>query len=365
MFALPLLAPYVKKTSEPVSYQATTTPQRILEKLEKIAPTIPTIKIPVINNQVPAREKTKNVESAVANLKPETAILPPPTPPNIPELNKKVRESLVNILCSTNFSPFKTITATGVIIDPRGVIITNAHVGQYFLLQNYAGTNSIDCVIRVVSPAKPKYLGNLIFISPKWIEKNKNNLKEENPLGTGENDFALIMLNKKTNGERLTEKFSYLEIETEDSNIDRDKKIDHITAGYPAGFLGATAVEKDLYIASAVSRIQEIFTFQETTVDLVSLGGNIVAQKGSSGGAVFSSDKKRLLGLIVTTTDAKTTDERDLRAITLSHVNRSMKESSGKGIKEYLSGNLDETLSLFNKDEFPYLSKILKDILSK
>ncbi len=359
LFGLPFLAPYIKKAAEPVPYQATETPLPILEKLGKITPTI---KIPVIDKETPAKEKIKNIENALATLRPETSTA---TPPNIPETNLKVRESTVNILCSTNFSPFKAITATGVIIDPRGVIITNAHVGQYFLLKNYAGPNSIDCVVRTGSPARPKYRGDLIFISPKWIEKNKNNLKEETPLGTGENDFAFIVINKKINGEKLAEKFPHLEPETEDSNIDREKKVDHIVAGYPAGFLGASAVEQNLYTASAVSKIQEIFTFQETTVDLVSLGGNVVAQKGSSGGAVFSSDKNKLLGLIVTTTDAKTTGERDLRAITLSHVNRSLSDSTGKGIKGYLSANLDETLSLFNKNSFPQLSQILKDVLSK
>ena len=47
------------------------------------------------------------------------------------ELNLKARRALVNILCTTKrgglFSP---ISGSGVFIDPRGVILTNAHVGQ-------------------------------------------------------------------------------------------------------------------------------------------------------------------------------------------------------------------------------------------
>lgn len=312
------------------------------------------------------KNKIKETVTSESTLKPQPDVIPTVLNQiNISALNTKVRESVVNIICSTNFSPFKITTSTGVIIDSRGVILTNAHAAQYFLLKNYAGSNSIDCVIRSGSPARPNYRGELIFISPEWIEKNRNNLKEETPLGTGENDFALILINKKINGEKITGKFPALEIETADSNIDLEKRVDHIVAGYPAGFLGGATIERDLYIASAVSRIQEIFTFQETTVDLVSLGGNVVAQKGSSGGPVFSSDKNRLVGLIVTTTDAKTTGERDLRAITLSHVDRSLSDSTGKGIKAYLSANLDETLSLFNKNSYPQLSQILKEVLSK
>lgn len=284
--------------------------------------------------------------------------------PNLNDLNSLVRESVVNIFCTTNFGDaLRAITATGVIIDPRGVVLTNAHVGQYYLLRNYAGPNSIDCVIRTGSPAKPAYRGELIFISPKWVEDNKENLKAQEPLGTGENDFALIYINKNIDSTEATSTFPALDTITDDVSIDRSGLIDHVVAGYPASLLGSIEIAKNLYAYSAISRLKQVFTFDETTVDLISVGGNVVAQRGASGGAVVSSLNKKLVGLIVTTTDATTTADRDLRAITLSHIERAMRLETGKSLRGYLSGDLNAVLSNFNATLFPTLSNILRNVL--
>src|SRR3989344_8595044 len=49
------------------------------------------------------------------------------------EINRKTREALVNIICtSRRGGAFNLISGSGVVIDPRGVILTNAHLGQYF-----------------------------------------------------------------------------------------------------------------------------------------------------------------------------------------------------------------------------------------
>jgi S1-C subfamily serine protease len=357
----------VKKAGEPIAYDTlsgTTTEKKSEIPLQKTKPT--SIEATPIKT---SPEEEKKVSTPVISSEPPKAgtasssSLSLQSGTNISDLNTKVRQSLVNILCTTNVPPFKAITATGVIIDPRGVILTNAHVAEYYLLKDYAGPNSIDCVIRTGSPASPSYQGELLFISPKWVEDNKNSIKEETPLGTGENDFALIFITKKIDSTLSTGTFPFLPLGTSDSDIDQKMEIDHVIAGYPAGFLGATEIERGLYIASAVGRIKQIFTFKETTVDLVSLGGSVVAQKGASGGAVVSSENGKLVGIIVTTTNAETTGERDLRAITLSHIERSMKETTGVGIKEYLSGDLDRTISLFNNTLYPYLSGILKSVL--
>lgn len=283
---------------------------------------------------------------------------------NLSELNTEVRKSIVNILCTTKGNPLRAISGTGVIIDSRGVILTNAHIGQYYLLKEYAGPDSVTCAIRTGSPARLAYQSELLFISPLWIGDNRNNIKEENPLGTGENDFALVAITKKIDGSPIQESFIALDIDTEDNDIDREQIISHVVAGYPAGFLGGAEIERELYMASAIATIREVFTFKETTIDLIALGGNIVAQKGASGGAIVSSKNKKLVGLIVTTTDAETTGERDLRAITLAHIERSMREQSGSGIREYLKGNLNETAATFERTIFPTLTQILKNVLT-
>lgn len=355
------LSTKTKTLNTPLSYDRTATTS-IKTNTTTTSKNVPATTSPSTTKPITVKKPTATPTTQTIQI-PVATPLPQAMSSSTAEVNTEVRKSLVNILCMTTFNPLKAITGTGVIIDPRGIILTNAHVAQYYLLKNYAGPNSIDCFIRTGSPAVEKYRAELLFISPLWVEENKNNLKEENPLGTGENDFALLLITKNVTGTPLTDTFQALDIETSDSNIDRKQSIDHVVAGYPAGFLGISAVERDLYTASAVARIQEIFTFDTTTVDLMAVGGNVVAQKGASGGAVVSTKDKKLVGLIVTTTDAKTTGERDLRAITLSHVERSLRTSTGKGIKEYVSGNVNETLRAFQDSTFVYLAGILKNVL--
>src|SRR3989344_433294 len=98
--------------------------------------------------------------------------------------------TVVNILClaDTN-SKLNSTTGSGVIIDKKGVILTNAHIAQYFLLPR-----EVACVIRTGSPARATYRAELIYLPPKWIEKNYTNITLEEPTGTGEDDYALLQI---------------------------------------------------------------------------------------------------------------------------------------------------------------------------
>src|SRR3989338_2839263 len=70
-------------------------------------------------------------------------------------INQKTREALVNIFCVTKSGGiFKPASGSGIIIDKRGIILTNAHVAQYFLLKDYLEQNFIECIVRVGSPAR-------------------------------------------------------------------------------------------------------------------------------------------------------------------------------------------------------------------
>lgn len=279
------------------------------------------------------------------------------------DININVRNSLVNILCtSKQGGSFKPITGSGVIIDEKGVILTNAHMAQYFLLKNYPTDESLDCVIREGSPAKPKYKARLLYISSRWVQDNAEKIKDDNPTGTGENDYAFLLVTENTNSTvSLPEKFSFVEFDISDL-FDIEDNV--LLAGYPAGFLGGISIQKDLYISSSIVKIQESFTFKENTTDLFSIGSSVVAQQGSSGGAVMS-DTNKLLGIITTSSEGDTTEERDLRAITLSHINRSFIEEVGFNIYDLLSSEVAARAEIFNKDIVPTLTQMLVDELEK
>ncbi len=258
----------------------------------------------------------------------------------IEQINASARKALVNIICTAkNSGVFMPVSGSGVIIDPRGIILTNAHIANVYLLKDYPVSGFVDCIIRSGSPARNMYHAELLYISSVWIKQNKTNLIEENPTGTGENDFALLRITDTVSGDPLPSEFSYVSYELEEANIEEGQSV--LLVGYPASFLGGITIQKDLHITSTVSTITKLYTFDQSgLLDLISVGTSVLAQKGSSGGAVIRQQSDKLTGLIVTSTSGKTTDDRELNAITIAHINRSFKKETGFDLASFLQADL-------------------------
>ena len=153
--------------------------------------------------------------------------------------------------------------------------------------------------------------------------------------------------------------FPYLPIDARDTIGFVDDPV--LVASYPAEFIGGMTAQLNLYPVSSVTAIKGLLTFsEEGTVDIVSLGGIIGAQSGSSGGAIVNG-WGRLIGLISTTSEGKTTAERDLRAITLSYISRDISVQSGLDLQTILGGNVEAEASAFNASEAPALLELLID----
>ena len=282
---------------------------------------------------------------------------------SISDINNNTRKALVNILCISSTPKLGSITGSGVFVDPRGVILTNAHIGQYFLLKDYPTKDSVDCTIRTGNPARPTYEAKLVYLPPKWIADNPDTLKVVEPTGTGEHDYAFLLVTEPVaENISLPSPFPYVQMFIGDADLNIGDSV--VLAGYAAGFLGGVSVQKDLYPVSAISKIYEFFTFADNSLDLLSLGGSVVAQKGSSGGAVVN-ENDYLVGLIVTSTNAINTEDRDLRAITISHINRSLIKNRGSSISAFLLGDIRAKADNYNSTEGPNLSGILIGILDK
>ncbi|MEX0934073.1 MAG: trypsin-like peptidase domain-containing protein [Candidatus Paceibacterota bacterium] len=299
-----------------------------------------------------------------------TAVIPLPIPKKITlsgvHVNQTTREAVVNIFClPAHGGFFNPISASGVIIDERGVILTNAHVAQYFLLETYQDTPFINCVIRTGSPARVAYTAEPLFISSSWIDENIESIIKPETTSTGENDFAFLYITGTTNpNTERPESFPSLDIFPLSKTIRRGDPV--LVAGYPAGFLGGITISRDLWVSSSITLIKEIFTFSEEKygpLDLVSVGGIITAQEGSSGGAVVDMYDNNLLGIITLRTEGDTTSTRDLRALTLQHINRSLLEESGESVEKLLSGNLVEKKEGFASTSAPALKAKLVEVL--
>jgi hypothetical protein len=277
-------------------------------------------------------------------------------------VNENTRKAIVNILCTTDASgPLSPITGSGVFISNDGVILTNAHIAQYFLLKDFNNQKDfVKCVIRTGNPAYPTYTAELIYISTEWIAEHKNDITLDSPKGTGEHDYAFLRVTGRTDGSALPSEFPFVR-----ANITEGTEIgtSAVVASYPAGFLGGQTIIQSLYQSSAVINISDRYTFGENTVDLISLGGSVVAQKGSSGGAVVDA-QSTLLGIISTSSDGDTTQSRNLRAITTAYINRSLVASTGISISSLLRAS-SSYATAFNRDVAPTLTKALSDVIMK
>lgn len=276
-------------------------------------------------------------------------------------VNDRVRAALVNILCTSDRAGSDSISGSGVIIDPRGVILTNAHVAQFFLLKDYPEPNTVSCIVRTGSPAYPRYTAELMFLPPSWIRDNARKITQETPTGTGERDYALLRITGGVSSSiTLPPKFPFLLTAINAPDIGTDV----LQAGYAAGFLGSITIQSDLYASSAWTKIRDVFTFNANTVDLLSLGGSIVAQGGSSGGPVVNQDGV-LVGVIVTNSGTGDTSTRDLHALATAYIVRDFESERGKSIQQALSADLGQEVDIFNRVYFSNLKAQLVAELEK
>ena len=102
----------------------------------------------------------------------------------------------------------------------------------------------------------------------------------------------------------------------------------------------------------------------DARADVFSLGGSIVAQQGSSGGAV-ANENGNLVGVVVTSTITADTASRDLKALSFSYIAEDFVKENGMQLVDFLASDLAQKASSFNAGIAPTLTKTLTDILSQ
>ncbi len=270
-------------------------------------------------------------------------------------VNTSARNAVVNILCESNGqSPFHSISGSGVTIDPRGIILTNAHIGQYFLVKDYPSANAMHCVVRTGSPATPAYEARLMFLPPSWIQNNSTTIKTSGATGTGEDDYALLAITNSVTRDPLPTTFPYIPFD--DSIVQLSDNYPVLLASYPGELVGSVIIKNALSMTSAVTIVKNGFYFEDDAdrnLDLLDISGTVVSQAGSSGGAAVSLITGKLVGIIVTATEAVNTFARELRAVTIAHVNRSMTRYLSQSLDQFLTQNPFTAVSTFEANTAP------------
>ncbi len=268
-------------------------------------------------------------------------------------------DAIVNVFCSLTAETYvRTTTGTGFFIDADGVIMTNAHVAQFLLLEASDEFNDAECIIRTGDPATAEYRAELLYIPPAWIQENANIINDTTPLGTGERDYALLYVSETISNEPLPAQFPSLGFDSE--LLPTSVKDSAVTAaGYPATNLLQNGAQADLEPKQADTSISELYTFGSNYADVFSIRGSSVGAQGSSGGPVVNEDGE-VIGMIATRGDDSIDGAGSLRAITLSYIDRTITEETGFSLEENLSGNLAYRSEVFEATLAPFLLQILE-----
>lgn len=258
-----------------------------------------------------------------------------------------IEDVVVNIICVNKSSGIINLTTgSGVIVSPSGIVLTNSHVANTFLFDDKNSSNYKECTIRRENIPTYGFNAKLVYLPQDWIIENKSFFTEDNPRGSGENDYALLAITNNTNPSLKTpNSFRYVDILNNENEIKEDESI--IIGAYPGLHTGVFEVDSNASFRKATSYIRELITFDRRTIDIVSTGPNNVAQKGSSGGGIFWQNK--LLG-IITTTDGYGSSSY-LNAITIPYIIRDFRNDTGDSFESFISRNKESLISNFEMQE--------------
>jgi len=363
------ISPSVNKTSKPAKESI---PIAVSKKPQISSPkTLPTISpLPIVQtspSSIPKQIINENPpKSAINSLTPENKTVgEPSSPPTQNEQNQtveapidnsiegKIKSATANILCSERVPQgIEKFTGSAVAISPAGVFITNSHVALYILLEETLSTGDMSCFIRTGSPAKKAYKAEIVYIPKAWVMNNKNILNTSSPSGSGEKDYALIRVTSSLQNNYLTS-VPYLDRSIKNPSINDSIYL----SGYPAGFSNGDLLDSSLYEMEQNASIRDIFGFDTFSADSFGTSPTLLAEKGSSGGGITDADGK-LLGIMFATTLDNYTNQKNIRGITLSYINRDILKDTGKDLDWYVT-NATEEASRFRTEDANSLSNIL------
>jgi hypothetical protein len=157
-------------------------------------------------------------------------------------------------------------------------------------------------------------------------------------------------------GTPLPNTFPALSIETDLLPVSI-KNTEVTATGYPVG-TSINDTDTGLYATGATTTISDLYTFGSNYADVIAIRGTNVGAQGSSGGPIATRDGVAI-GMITTRGDDEIDGAGSLRAITLSHIDRTITEETGYSLAQHMSGDIDTKAALFSQTISPFLVSLL------
>ncbi len=230
------------------------------------------------------------------------------------EFYARFSRAVVQIFCST---PREVFAASGVIVNERGLVLTNAHVAE---VVGRAGRET--CQARGGNPAERLAKIEIVFSASTTLKIANTDVPQR--------DVAFLRLVDSSEplaaapvGFAMAERGATL-----------------LTLGYPSEFLQGLTTAANSNLAFSVLRVDgygDLDGDPATAEAYVSRGG-IVLQQGSSGTALFARSGT-VMGLMFATTKGKTTDEREGLSLMIPYIDRILRLETGQGLAEFIASH--------------------------
>lgn len=260
-----------------------------------------------IQNQI--NQATQSLNNLLKNQAPTP---PPPAPTRLSqqELYNKALERVVNFFCQQGN---QVRVASGILISPKGHILTNAHVTQDF-------DNNFECLIRQGSPARNLGYAKIVFY-PQAFEKATSKTQE------AENDAAIWLLTRPPGENPLPQTFPFYDIDT---NYLPALNQPLVTFSYAAELLGYETVLKSLNLLFAETIVTEF------DKDIIISATGLSSQVGSSGGALVDVYANKFAGLIFAVSKEEQINQRKLLSLTPASIERIFQTETGQSLQDFL-----------------------------
>jgi hypothetical protein len=265
-----------------------------------------------------------------------------------------IKSVVVNILCLEKTKTYTRLSSgSGVIISPSGIVLTNAHVTYPFLKSTQFDSSTYSCSIRRENIPNFGYNAALVYYPVDWLSYNSEIIKDPSPVGTGENDYALLQITSALGPTPKATAFPYASTNVSSNDLKTDMTV--MAAGYPSSNSGVFEIDTKPGLKIDQTKIAEFFTFGSRSHDVLQTGVNNVAHRGSSGGGIFNSNN--LYGIVVTTNT--NSQGSYINALTLPYIKEDFEKDTGVSFDTFVGSSYESLKNNFNSSIKPKIQEII------